>query len=351
MFNILSTFNGCGCLWLALDALNVPISKRYVSEIDKYANAVQMYRYPDTLQLGDITQVTGEGLEPIHLLAGGSPCQGFSIAGKRKGFEDPRSKLFFDFVRSRDKLKPSYFLLENVKMDPDSVDLISSYLGVKPILINSSVFSAQNRKRLYWTDIPIDELPEDKGLILGDILEDNYQTEREKSLCITASYSRGDSAERYFTKSSRQLVYKPVKLGNVNPSWRGQNGNVYSTYGKSPTLTTNKGEGIKISTPLRVGTADIKGNDSIKRIYHPSGKSPCLTTMQGGNQEPKVSIDELHWRKLTPLECERLQTLPDNYTLVPWGNRMMSNSQRYKMIGNGWTVDVITFLLKNMIFV
>lgn len=324
MLNVFSAFNGCGGLWLALDALGVPVRKRYVSEIDKYANAVQMYRCPDTIQLGDITKIRGEDLGGIDLLAGGSPCQGFSRAGKRKGFNDPRSKLFFDFVRLLDEAKPAYFLLENVCMPKDDVNIISSYLGVSPIEINSALFSAQNRRRLYWTNIPLQELPKDKGLIISDILDDRL--------------ADGHHAN------------KPLKLCNVNPSGKGQNGNVYSVYGKSPTLTTNKGEGVKIGVK-RVGTANIKGRDSLKRVYSIKGKSPCLTTMHGGHQEPKIAIDEIHWRKLTPLECERLQTIPDDYTLVPFGNRYMSNSQRYKMLGNGWTIEVIKFLLKNMIFV
>jgi DNA-cytosine methyltransferase len=283
---------------------------------------------------------------------GGSPCQGFSFAGKQLNFDDPRSKLFFEFVRLKDVLKPKYFLMENVLMKQESQDIISEYLGVKPVMINSSLFSAQNRKRLYWTNIPFDTMPTaDKGIVLQDILEDGIANEAMtnklgKSHCITARYNGA------------------VWWNSIQRRQR---------------------------TMVQVGEADnIKGFDSIKRIYSPNGKAPTLTTMQGGHREPKVAIgrivnrrlDEhgvrkdnqlelplstqleisdsdksnclttvnkdnvvvegMQWRKLTPLECERLQTVPDNYT------NHVSNSQRYKMLGNGWTVDVIAHIMKGI---
>jgi DNA-cytosine methyltransferase len=238
---------------------------------------------------------------------GGSPCQGFSVAGKQLDFDDPRSKLFFEFVRLKDELKPKYFLMENVPMKQESQDIITKYLGVKPVTINSSLFSAQNRKRLYWTNIPFDIPTEDKGIILQDILEDGIANEAMtnqdgKAHCITARYNGA------------------VWWNSIQRKQR---------------------------TMVQVGEADnIKGFDSIKRIYSPSGKSPTLTTMQGGHREPKVAIDlqsnGMQWRKLTPVECERLQTVPDNYT------DYVSNSQRYKMLGNGWTVDVIAHILKGI---
>ena len=238
-------------------------------------------------------------------MIGGSPCQGFSFAGKQLNFDDPRSKLFFEFVKLKNLLKPKYFLLENVRMKKQYQDIISEHLGVEPIAINSNLVSAQNRYRLYWTNIPNVTQPDDKGILLQDILEDGI-VDRDKSHCLDANYFKGGNLKSYFEKHRRQLVFSTDGL-------------------------------------CHVGDADIKGHDSIKRVYHPQGKAPTLTTMGGGHREPKVIVDELTWRKLTPLECERLQTLPDGYT-----DKDVSNTQRYKMLGNGFTVDVIAHILKGI---
>ncbi len=278
--------------------------KYYASEIDKYAIKVTQKNFPDTIQLGNIREVKASGLPKIDLLIGGSPCQDVSFAGKGKGLIDgERSSLFFEFVRLYQELKPKYFILENVKMKKNSEAIITHCLGVQPIEINSSLFSAQNRKRLYWTNIPLDDLPKDKGIKLKDILE-NGIVDRDKSHCIDANYFKGGNLKSYFEKHRRQLVFSNDGL-------------------------------------CHVGEADINGYDLLKRVYHPEGKAPTLNSMGGGNREPKVLVEQLKWRKLTPLECERLQTVPDNYT------QGVSNTQRYKMLGNGMTVDVIAFLLKN----
>ena len=278
--------------------------KYYASEIDKYAIQVTQKNFPDTIQLGNIREVKASGLPKIDLLIGGSPCQDVSFAGKGKGLIDgERSSLFFEFVRLYQELKPKYFILENVKMKKNSEAIITHCLGVQPIEINSSLFSAQNRKRLYWTNIPLDDLPKDKGIKLKDILE-NGIVDRDKSHCIDANYFKGGNLKSYFEKHRRQLVFSNDGL-------------------------------------CHVGEADINGYDLLKRVYHPEGKAPTLNSMGGGNREPKVLVEQLKWRKLTPLECERLQTVPDNYT------QGVSNTQRYKMLGNGMTVDVIAFLLKN----
>ncbi len=243
-------------------------------------------------------------MPPIDILVGGSPCQGFSFAGDQLAFDDPRSALFFEFVRLLKECKPKHFLLENVRMKKEFLDVITEQLGVEPIFINSSLVSAQNRQRYYWTNIEGVEQPEDRGIVLKDILEDSdWFTDRDKSHCLDANYFKGGNLKSYFEKHRRQLVF-------------------------------NK--------PIQVGTADIKGFDIIKRVYSPEGKSPTLTTMQGGHRQPKVAEDETRWRKLTPLECERLQTVPDNYT------EGVSNTQRYKMLGNGWTIEVIKHIFKNI---
>ena len=356
--NILSLFDGMSCGQIALNRLGVKYDKYFASEIDKYAMQITKQNYPDTIHIGDVTAIKAAELPKIDLLMGGSPCQGFSFAGSQLAFDDPRSKLFFEFVRLLKELKPKYFLLENVRMKKEYLDIITEHLGVEPILINSALVSAQNRQRYYWTNIPGIAQPKDKGIVLKDILEKGFNSEKDKSYCLDANYYKGSSVENYIKKSRRQMVFE---------------------------------------SPKQVGIAtDINGYDIIKRVYSENGKSPTLTTMGGGHREPKVMIDktkpnqinpskkaggkqpymqdrvfaeqgkahaltatfanrtnvgltkdttqDVYWRKLTPLECERLQTVPDNYT------QGVSNTQRYKMLGNGWTVDVICHILSHLYF-
>lgn len=317
--NVLSLFDGMSCGQIALEKVGFQVDKYFASEIDKYAIKVAKANYPDMIHLGDVTGVETYGgklaipynkhgltkqYAKIDLLIGGSPCQGFSFAGKQLNFDDPRSKLFWEFVRLLKELRPKYFLLENVKMKQQSMDVITEALGVEPIFINSRLVSAQNRQRYYWTNIPMDKLPDDKGIMLKDVLEDGH-VDRDKAHCIDANYFKGGNLKSYFEKHRRQLVFSKDGL-------------------------------------CHVGDADIRGNDNVRRVYHPDGKSPCLTTMGGGHREPKTLTSDTTWRKLTPLECERLQTVPEGYTAH------VSNTQRYKMLGNGWTVDVITHILKGM---
>ena len=299
---VLSLFDGMSCGQIALKKLGAKVDTYYASEIDKYAMKVAKENFPNIVHLGDVTTINAKELQ-IDLLIGGSPCQGFSKSGNRLNFEDPRSKLFFEFVRILKECKPKYFLLENVVMNKESRDIISEYLGVEPIEINSNKFSAQNRKRLYWTNLPIDEVV-DQGIYLHDILE-NGCTDRTKSHCIDANYFKGGNLKSYFEKHRRQLVFSNDEL-------------------------------------IHVGNADINGHDNIKRVYHANGKSPTLNACTGGNREPKVYVEPYQWRKLTPLEAERLQTVPEGYT------DHVSNTQRYKMLGNGFTVDVIAHILKSI---
>ena len=356
--NVLSLFDGCGMSYTALKRLGIPVTKYYASEVDPYPIKVAMANHPDIEQLGDVTNILKRSHlhnEPIDLLVGGSPCQGFSFAGRQLNFDDPRSKLFWEYVKVLRVLKPKYFLLENVRMKQEYQDVISDALGVQPIAINSRLLSAQNRYRLYWTNIPNVTQPEDKGIVLADILEHGF-VDRDKAHCLDANYFKGGNLKSYFEKHRRQLVFSKDGL-------------------------------------CHVGDADLNGNETIKRVYHPLGKSPTLTTMGGGHREPKVlcgawrgrytvdgvrqdhkhkvagmteqrlevrtdgktnslttvqkdnvavDVSELQWRKLSCLECERLQTLPDNYT------NHVSNTQRYKMLGNGFTVDVIAHILKGI---
>jgi DNA-cytosine methyltransferase len=283
-----------------------PVYRYYASEIDKYPIKVTQANWPDTQQVGDIHNVdlhTFNG-DPIDFMAGGFPCPSFSVAGKGKGFDDPRGQVFWEIVRLKDVLKPKWFLFENVPMKQEYQDVINKHLGVEPIEINSSLVSAQNRRRLYWTNIPYAYPPEDKGIMLKDILEDGY-VDRDKSHCLDANYWKGGNLKTYFEKHRRQLVFSKDQM-------------------------------------CHVGDADLNGHGYLKRVYHSSGKAPTLTSNGGGNREPKVYVEPMKYRKLTPLECERLQTLPDNYT------NHVSNTQRYKVCGNGFTVDVIAHILKGL---
>ena len=298
--NVLSCFDGMSCGQIALNKAGIDYSTYYASELDKYAIQVTQANYPRTVQLGDIRSVDPLALPKIDLLIGGSPCQGFSFAGKQLNFEDPRSKLFFDFVRLKETLKPKYFLLENVRMSKQSKDIISEYMGCEPVAINSALVSAQSRQRLYWTNIPF-TMPEDKGIVLGDVLETGF-TDRDKSHCIDANYFKGGNLKSYFDKGRRQLVFnKPVQ---VNPSKKAG--------GKQPYIQD--------------------------RVFSKQGKSHALTASFAS----RTNVDDNGFRKLTPLECERLQTVPEGYT------NHVSNTQRYKMLGNGWTVDVIATILEGI---
>ena len=302
--NVLSLFDGMSCGQIALEKSGFQVDNYFASEIDEYAIKVAKANYPDTVHLGDVRDVRADDLPHIDLLIGGSPCQGFSFAGKQLNFDDPRSKLFWEYVRLLRELQPKYFLLENVKMKQESMDVITKALGVEPIFINSNLVSAQNRQRYYWTNIPMDKLPDDKGIMLKDILEDGY-VDRDKAHCIDANYFKGGNLKSYFEKHRRQLVFSDDGL-------------------------------------CHVGDADLKGHGYVRRVYHPDGKAPSLCAASGGNLEPKTFISPDSWRKLTPLECERLQTVPEGYTAH------VSNTQRYRMLGNGWTVDIISHILNGI---
>lgn len=247
------------------------------------------------------------------LLIGGSPCQGFSFAGKQLNFDDPRSKLFFEFVRILKEYKPDYFLLENVRMKKWCIDTITEYLGVEPIRINSNLLSAQKRDRFYWTNIKGIELPIDKNILLKDIIINGF-VDKDKSYCIDANYFKGTNLKQYREKCRRQVVYlSENEIKRANEKYKG-----------------------KIWKPgNRMG--NMKFPDDIDK------KSKCLTaTIIKGARETVHIKDISGIRILTPIECERLQTVPENYT------NHVSNTQRYKMLGNGWTVDVIAHIFNNL---
>jgi DNA-cytosine methyltransferase len=389
--NVLSLFDGISAGRLALDRAGVKYNTYYASEIDKYAIKVAMKNYPSTIQIGDVTQVNGWEYPDVGLVIGGSPCQSFSIAGRGEGF-DGKSKLFWEYVRILNEVKlinPDVkFLLENVKMKKEWRDVITNALGVEPIEINSALLSAQNRRRLYWTNIPNITQPEDKGLVLRDILEDGC-TDREKSFCLDANYNKGVNLEQYFGKGRRQLVFqvnpstesggkqpymqnriyhpdgKSVALtqfanrlnvlvvGQVNSS---QDGKIVSEEGKSPCLTAGNYNMPKVYlNPEQIERAKITHSDKVWKTGKRMGKmkfpvdlnskSKCVLAGQTTGARETIHIeDEIGYRKLTPVGCERLQTFPDNWT------EGISSTQRYKAIGNSWTVDVIAHIFKNLLY-
>ena len=312
--NVLSLFDGMSCGRIALDKLNVKVDRYFRSEIDLYATKVAESRWDDVISLGDVRKVNAEMLgHDIDLLIGGSPCQGFSFAqgSNRPDFNDPRSALLWEYKRLLDELKPKYFLLENVRMSQKCQDVISEALGVQPVEINSSLVSAQNRRRLYWTNIPF-TMPEDKGLVIKDILDDY---------------------------SAPLADYKPVPINERNAR------HYREVTQKALCCTASMYKGAGNNGCTLIGMADdINGHDILKRVYAQEGKAPTLNTMQGGNRQPKTAIDtdKKVWRKLSVTECERLQTVPVGYT------EGVSNTQRYKMLGNGWTVDVVAEIFKGI---
>lgn len=290
--NVLSLFDGMSCLQIALERAGVQVNQYYASEIEKNAIKITQKNYPDTIQLGDVKGIRGADLPKIDLLAGGSPCQNLSMAvinrkGYNQGLEGRKSKLFYEFVRLLDEIKPKYFLLENVEsMKDEDRDIITECLGVDPVMIDSAEFSAQIRKRYYWTNIPVAEVPTGLGKMLKDIMEPADQIRD------------GD-------------WYRGYELQD-----RDDSRNV-------------------------LGTIPLNSYEMSNRICNPEGKCATLTCVSGGHQEKKVWQDGCA-RKISPMEYERLQTVPDNYT------EGVSRGARRSMLGNGWTVDVIAHILRGM---
>ena len=290
--NVLSLFDGISCGMLALKRANIDVKKYVAYEIEKNAIAISKYNFPEIEHKGNVITADFTEYKGYDLLIGGSPCQSLSIVqSKTRQNLDGKSKLFFEFVRAKEEVQPKYFLFENVaSMNEESKQTISDLLGCKPIFIDSADFSAQSRPRLYWTNIPVemDYIP--SAAVLKDIIEN-------------------DVDEKYFYKCEYEYheESKPV-----------------------------------------AATLKIKGHDILKRVQSKYYKCPTLTTCSGGNTQKKV-YDNGKARKLTPLEYERLQTLPDNYTLYGKYDgiiKQVADTNRYNAVGNGWTVDVIAHLLK-----
>ena len=343
--NILSLFDGISCGQLALNKAGIRYDNYFASEIDKYAIKVTQANYPKTIQLGDVKKLDGCTLPKIDLLVGGSPCQGFSFAGKQLNFNDPRSKLFFEFVRLLKETKPKYFLLENVLMKKEYEQVITNQLGVEPILINSNLVSAQNRKRLYWTNIPNVSQPTDKSISWGDIREHGvntesfYYTEKAMQWLARVSQKKNKVLTVHSDTDNMQMLEASHHKKYSNQRY----------FGIADLPTDNQ-----LITSLREQQPiKYKGQHQFNRsepyIYFDYNKETnVLNTLTTTNEivpftlPNKIPNTEFFFRYITPLECERLQTVPDNYT------NFVSNTQRYKMLGNGWTVDVIAHILKQI---
>ena len=283
--NVLSLFDGMSCGQIALERAGIKVNNYFASEIDKYAIQVAKHNYPNMQHIGDVTQVKATELPKIDLLIGGSPCQGFSFAGKQLNFDDPRSKLFFEFVRLLKEVKPTYFLLENVKMKKEWQDIISEALGVEPIEINSKFFVPQNRPRLYWTNVEVKNIPTSFNHCINDVLEDAsneyYLTEKQKSILdLNFKWSENEIIRHKAGKHQQDNIFRYDGIMGCLSA---------STHGAARHLT---------------------------KTYLPNGEI----------------------RRLTENEVEKLQGVPINYT------DNVSSSKRYEMLGNGWTVDVIAHI-------
>ena len=426
---VLSLFDGMSCGQLALQKLGIKVDKYFAAEIDKHAIQVTQHNFPDTIQLGDVTKVFAKDLPKIDLLIGGSPCQGFSFAGKQLAFDDPRSKLFFEFVRLKNECKPKYFMLENVKMKKEFELIITQYMGLAPIEINSALLSAQNRVRLYWTNISNEPYglfgdmactipqPKDKGILLRDVLEidvdDKYYVKSKNMLEFVTDEWRLNkkytqiNGEKAITQQARQFsswcgdyitvasrgrnpenpksreaglhteqhleprydgktncltsVQKDNLVMQINPSTESggkqpyQQNRVYDSEGISPALCANKADLlIKIPEATKKGYAEVHPGDCFDLTMPTSETRRGRLMKDKSNYLTAAKFDFMQYtkdyriRRLTPVECERLQTVSDNYSAV------VSDTQRYRMLGNGWTVDVVAYIFsfmdKNVIF-
>lgn len=284
---VLSLFDGISCGMVALERAGIKVDEYHAYEIDKNAIKISQKNYPSIIHHGDVTVADFTQYEGFDLVIGGSPCQSLSIVqSQTRQHLDGKSKLFFEFVRALEEVKPKYFLFENVaSMNEESKRVISDLLGCEPIFIDSKMFSAQQRPRFYWTNIPIGELPSECDAVLKNVLEPESD--------IPSNF-----------------------------------------YYSAPLLNINMSKQI-------CATLDIKNNEMHRRVFNPEFKMHTLTCVSGGHQQKKVLVDG-RCRKLTPIEYERLQTLPDNYT------EGVSNGARYTACGNGWTVDVIAWILKGL---
>lgn len=393
---VVSLFDGISCGRVALDRLEFAVSAYEAFEIDKYAKAVSRYNYPDIRQHGDVLEADFSQFIGYDLVMGGSPCTFWSIAkqGREVDKDGMGWQLFMRFVEAVRIIRPRCFLYENVASMPKNIkEYISEELGCEPILINSALVSAQHRKRLYWTNIKSVAQPEDRGILLRDILESGM-VGRDKSHCIDACYYKGGNHSRPLSQSGkRRMVYEPIALADKSQTIlstmykenalsmlkRGKTGLFVAESvdkgaalrtradengsfkrlevrndGKLNAMTTVQTDSV-VCSPVRVGQYGKGGLGN--RIYSVQGKTVTLMGNGGGRGAKtglyKIDLPDGDYivRKLTPIEAERCQTLPDNYTAMGIDDKgrtvKISDTRRYQCIGNGWTVDAIAHILSH----
>ena len=375
--NIFSAFDGISVLQVAVNRtfIGSTLENYYASEIDSYATSITKRQFPNTISLGDIQKLGIDSFKhQIDLMVGGSPCQGFSFSGRQLNFKDPRSKLFFDYVRLLKELNPRYFILENVPMEKMSENVITDYLEVYPITIDSYRVSGQNRRRLYWTNIPNVVQPKNKNIFLKDILEkdarepmySNYgkgfgelkpRVHYGKSVTLQTSsppYMTKVKDDYYLTEKEKGHVTDPMRLRKQYTAINGE---------KSLPLLTGNSSGTHIDEKYYLSEKMVKNimadKFNNKPELNPEVAKPLLATMHKMHRagvdnyikgdfapEGKTSI-----RRLLPVEAERLQTYPDDYTkqgIMDGKVVTISDTQRYKALGNSYTCSVIAHILSSM---
>lgn len=368
--NVLSLFDGMSCGQIALKELGINVEKYYASEIDKFAIQQTQHNFKDTIQLGSVTEVKAKEIDKIDLLIGGSPCQGFSFAGKQLNFNDERSKLFFEYVRLWNEIKAinpnAKFLLENVNMKKEYLRVISEYMGVYPVRINSNLVSAQNRDRWYWTNIRTKETglfselwsdipqPKDRGILLKDVLQpesevdekyylsdklftgllkhadkrgQEFQTHagNDKAKCITVSHQKQNLDSNYVCVAMRGR--NPENPNERQPGATTEQRLEPKMNGKTNCLTSVSKDNLILSCDYR--------RDEGLRIKKNGKTGSLLARARNDESCGQLAIQNYKLRRLTPLECSRLQTVPE------WYEWIVSDTQTYKMLGNGWTIEVI----------
>ena len=356
---ILSLYNGMSCAMLAAERVGFKVDRFVSFEIDKHANFITKKNYPFAEMYEDVFEGDYTKFKGFDILMGGSPCTHWSIANKNRettssgvGFE-----LFMQYVRALKESEPKYFLYENNKSISKEIQKeITKMLGVEPIMIDSKLVSAQQRQRLYWTNIPNVEQPEDKGIYLKDILgleteepllnkivmtkqdtpvkvRKNYIDSKELSLFLKYHKEKSGKTLKMIASDCNEKLTKVEHWFRIDKSFAIPSENVWFDLKKSINITTDLYD--KAITEFEIKKSNF---DMSKRIYHINGKHPTLTTLSGGGQRKNIT-DGKDLFYLNPIHCERLQTVPDNFT------EGVSDRQRFKMLGNGWTVDVIAHIL------
>lgn len=413
--NVLSLFDGMGCVWEVLESLKIKVTNAYSSEIDKFANIANHNAHPYVIPLGDVRGVYAKDLPPIDFVCGGSPCQGFSFAGKQLKFDDPRSALFWEYVRILEEIKkvnPNViFFLENVQMDKRSELVISQALGIEPVFINSALVCAQNRERNYWTNIGTVQSgffgdivqgiqqPKDRGIFLRDILQPIEEVDQKYFLSEKAM-------QRFFRRHDSGFSLPrimPEKTGTLTS--RSNNGQLQMDSGltlvpidfvkcdkdgipkpnqEKAACLTGGGHSGGNHSDMDVICCAIRGrynkDNKVEQQLEPNtkGKTNGLTTVQKDNivaiiqqgrgynaggefiyKSPPITANswehnhtltqDFIFRRLTPIECCRLQGVSDNFFLRLDGKQVVSDSQIYKMLGNGWQLDTIQYIIKHAI--